>query len=49
MPLEAALAISIGAAYIVAWLSYHLIEDPARRLLVGAWRAERQRLAVAAE
>jgi peptidoglycan/LPS O-acetylase OafA/YrhL len=46
---EVALAISIAISYLVAWLSYLVIEDPARRLLTDAWRTRKQRLPVAAE
>ncbi|MDB5524267.1 MAG: hypothetical protein JWM58_2030 [Rhizobium sp.] len=49
MPLEAALAVSIVIAYIVAWMCYTLIEDPSRRFVIGLWRTRRQKLPVAAE
>jgi peptidoglycan/LPS O-acetylase OafA/YrhL len=49
LPVEAALILSIGIAYLVAWLSYMLIEDPSRKLLVGLWRGRQQKFAVAAE
>lgn len=49
MPIEAALAVSIIIAYLVAWLSYSVIEDPSRRVLIGLWRWRRQKLPVAAE
>jgi peptidoglycan/LPS O-acetylase OafA/YrhL len=49
MPLEASLILSIALAYAFAWLSYMVIEDPARRFFTGLWRMRRQRLPVAAE
>lgn len=49
LPPEAALVLSIAAAYLVAWASYRIIEDPCRRVLTGLWRSRRQRLPIAAE
>lgn len=49
LPIEAALLLSIAVAYLVAWVSYMMIEDPSRKFLVGLWRGRRQKMAVAAE
>jgi peptidoglycan/LPS O-acetylase OafA/YrhL len=49
MPPEAALVISVGLAYLVAWIGYIMVETPSRRFLVGLWQARSQRLPVAAE
>jgi peptidoglycan/LPS O-acetylase OafA/YrhL len=47
LPPEAAVALSIMVAYVMAWISYRLIENPSRRYLVGLWRSRRSDLAVA--
>jgi len=49
LPVEAALAISIAIAYLVAWASYTVIEDPSRKFLTSLWRGRQQKLPVAAE
>jgi peptidoglycan/LPS O-acetylase OafA/YrhL len=49
LPIGAALILSVGIAYLVAWLSYRMIEDPSRKFLVSLWHARRPKLAVAAE
>jgi peptidoglycan/LPS O-acetylase OafA/YrhL len=49
LPAPAALICSIAIAYLVAWASYTVIEDPSRKFLTGLWRGRQQKLAVAAE
>jgi peptidoglycan/LPS O-acetylase OafA/YrhL len=48
-PREAVVVLGIALAYLFAWASYTVIEDPSRRLLVGLWKSRRDRKLVAAE
>lgn len=47
-PRELVVALAIVLAYLFAWASYTVIEDPSRRLLVGLWRSRRTKNTVAA-
>ena len=49
LPVETALALSIALAYLVAWASYTVIEDPSRRFLTGLWRNRQRPVPAAAE
>jgi peptidoglycan/LPS O-acetylase OafA/YrhL len=49
LSLELALGLSILFAYLFAWASYTLIEDPSRRFLTGLWKNRRQAVPAAAE
>jgi len=49
LPAEPALLLSIGLAYVFAWASYTVIEDPSRRILTGLWKNRPQRLPAPAE
>ncbi len=48
-PSEVIVILGIALAYLFAWASYTVIEDPSRRLLVGLWRSRRDKKLVAAE
>jgi peptidoglycan/LPS O-acetylase OafA/YrhL len=49
LSLELALGLSILFAYLFAWASYTLIEDPSRRFLTGLWKNRQQAVPAAAE
>lgn len=48
-PREAIVALGIALAFLFAWASYTVIEDPSRRILVGLWKSRRDKKLVAAE